>query len=180
MKPSALCCWMVLAGLLASPAVLAQKAHKAHEHGVAKLEVAMAGSGITVTLDTPLDSIVGFERAPRTDAERARAAKAEATLRAAGELFAFDAAAGCTLAKVDLKAPVLGWGGPPPAKDTGHAELEASFEFGCRDATKVRALEHQLFAAFASLKRLNVQVAGPRGQVQAVLRPGATRVNLAR
>jgi hypothetical protein len=155
-------------------------AHKAHEHGAAKLDVAVAGTAVTVTLDTPLDSIVGFERAPRNDAERARVAKAEAALRDAAKLFAFDAAAGCTAGKVELKAPVLGWGGAPPAKDTGHADLEASFEFACQDATKLRALEHRLFAAFASLKRIDVQVAGPRGQVQAVLRPGATRVNLVR
>jgi hypothetical protein len=170
------CISMVLAALLAAPV----RAHKAHEHGVARLDVAVAGNSITVTLDTPLDSIVGFERAPRNDAERARVAKAEASLREAAQLFVFDAAAGCTAGKVELKAPVLGWGGAPPAKETGHADLEASWEFSCRDAGKARAMEHGLFAAFVPLKRVNVQVAGPRGQVQAVLRQGATRVNLAR
>lgn len=169
---------LVAAALLAFAATA--PAHKAHEHGAAKLDVAVSGNAIVLTLDTPLDSVVGYERAPRNEAERNRATQAEATLRDAGKLFAFDTAAGCSAGKVELKAPVLGWGGAPPAKETGHADLEATFEFSCQDATKARALEHQLFTAFKSLKRIDVQVAGPRGQVKATLRPGTTRVALVR
>lgn len=174
-----LCKPLWCAALLAA-ATLPAQAHKAHEHGAAKLDVAVSGNTIVLMLDTPLDSIVGFERAPRNDAERARVAKAEAMLREPAKLFAFDAAAGCTAGKVELKAPVLGWGGAPPAKETGHADLEASFEFSCQDAAKARALEHQLFASFSALKRIDVQVAGARGQVRATLRAGTTRLNLVR
>jgi hypothetical protein len=37
-----------------------------------------------------------------------------------------------------------------------------------------------LFDAFPALSRINVQVAGPKGQVQAVLRKPASRVKLTR
>ena len=174
-------CARLALSLALATALTTADAGKAHEHGVAKLDIALAGSGIVVLLDTPLDSIVGFERAPRSDAEKTRVVAAEARLRDATQLFQLDTSAGCTLAKVVLKAPVLGWGGAAvPEKDTGHADLDASFEFQCRDASRAGAMQLGLFDAFPALSRINVQVAGPKGQVQAVLRKPASRVKLTR
>jgi Protein of unknown function (DUF2796) len=174
------CCRLVLA--LGTAFVLTPAdAGKAHEHGVARLDIALAGNSIVVLLDTPLDSIVGFERAPRGDAELAKVAAAEKTLRNAARLFQLDTSAGCTASKVGLKAAVLGWGAAVVSeKDSGHAELAASFEFQCRDASRAGAMQIGLFDEFPALARLNVQVAGPKGQVQAVLRKPANRVKLTR
>ena len=85
----------------------AAHAGKAHEHGVAKVDVAIEGSKLTVALQSPLDSLLGFERAPRTDAERKAAADMLARLRSGGALFKADAAAQCTLSKAEVTAPVL-------------------------------------------------------------------------
>ena len=87
-------------------------AGKAHQHGVAQLDVAVEPTRVTLELDTPLDNLLGFERAPRTDAERAVVDKALARLRAADGLFRIDGAAGCTLAKVSLVSAVLGLAAP--------------------------------------------------------------------
>jgi len=59
-----------LAGVLMLLAAGAQAAPQAHEHGVARLSVAVDGKRRTIELDAPLDGWLGFERAPRTDAER--------------------------------------------------------------------------------------------------------------
>ena len=64
---------------------------------MAKLDVAVEPSRVTLELDTPLDNLLGFERAPRTDAERQQADAAVAKLKAAAGLFRIDNAAGCTL-----------------------------------------------------------------------------------
>ncbi|MGB0128732.1 MAG: DUF2796 domain-containing protein [Rhodocyclaceae bacterium] len=50
---------------LAAP-VLAVAQH-AHEHGVAKLDVASDGGALAINVESPLDNRVGFEHAPRTD-----------------------------------------------------------------------------------------------------------------
>jgi hypothetical protein len=169
-------------GLALGALALSAQAGRPHEHGVARLDVAVEPARITVFLDVALDGLVGFERAPRDDAERARADAALARLRGAGEMFRIDPAARCTLARVDLVAPVLGLG-PAPAnggKAGEHADLEGSFDFDCADAAKAGFVEVGLFEAFPRLARIDVQAATRRGQLKATLRRPAARVALPR
>jgi hypothetical protein len=177
----------VLAGAMA----VASLAHagKAHEHGVARLDIGVEAGRVVVALDMPLDNLVGFERAPRTDAERAAVAAAVAKLREAATLFRIDGAAGCTAGKVELVAAAFGLGAAPtpaaaaapaPAQDHGHADLEGSYEFTCTAGARAGFVETGLFEAFPRLKRLEVQVATPRGQMKATLRRPNARIALAR
>jgi len=154
-------------------------AARAHEHGVARVDVGVEAGRVLVWLEIPLDSLIGFERAPRTDAEREKAAAAVKQLRDGAALFRIDGQAGCELAKVDLKSPHLGLGtGAPAAGD--HAELEGSYEFKCKAGARAGFVEVGLFDAFAQLKRLELQVSTPKGQIKATLRRPASRVQLAR
>jgi hypothetical protein len=150
----------------------------AHVHGLAKLDIAVDGNRITAGLETPLDNLVGFERAPRTDAERKRADEAVAKLRDGDQMFRFDAAAGCKMASVKLDSPVLGLGSAPAgAKKDGHAELHASWEFVCRDAAQAAQVEVGLFA-FNQLKRVQVQLALPKAQLKRELKRPNGRLSL--
>lgn len=156
-------------------------AGKAHQHGVVQLDVAVEPTRLTLELDSPLDDLVGFERAPRTDAERATVEQALARLRAADQLFRIDSAAGCTLGKVTLQAPVLGLGtATPAAGKSEHADLNARFEFNCQAGQRASFLEVELFTAFPRMKRVNLQLVLPRGQMKASLLRPATRVALVR
>lgn len=162
-------------------------AGKAHQHGVAQLDVAVEATRVTLELDTPLDNLLGFERAPRTDAERALVDKTLARLRAADQLFRIDGAAGCTLAKVTLESAVLGLAAPgvdaakaAEAAKGDHAELSGRYEFSCKAGNRAGFVEVNLFEAFAPLKRIELQLVLPRGQMKATLARPATRVALAR
>ena len=62
--------------------LVANAAGKAHVHGIAKLDVAVEATKITVQLESPLDNLLGYERAPRTDAERRQADAMVARLKA--------------------------------------------------------------------------------------------------
>jgi hypothetical protein len=154
-------------------------AHKAHEHGVAKLDIGFDRGRLTVTLDTPLDNLVGFERAPRTDTERKAADAAVAALRDGGAMFRVDPAAQCTPRAVEISsAPLkLGAGGRQAAE--GHADLEAAYEFDCA-GTPPAFVEVGLFEAFRRMARIDVQSATPKGQRKAVLKRPAKRIELAR
>ena len=166
-----------LAVVLAALWVPAQAAPHAHEHGVAKLSVAVDGNTLTIDLDAPLDGFLGFERAPRTDAERKAATDLLARLRDAAGLFKPDPAAGCKAGEVKIDAPVL----EPGAKAKGeHAELEAQFSFQCAQPQALRMLDVGLFDAFKRLQRIDVQVAGAKGQAKATLKRPARSVMLAR
>lgn len=169
-------------------------AHRAHEHGVASLDVAIDGNTVSIAIDAPLDGFVGFERAPRTEAERRRAAQVLAQLRQPETLFAADAAAGCApvAAETQVRAPVLepaaapGKAGAASAAGTAgtaggdHADLEAAYVFRCTQPDALRALELRLFEVFARLQRIDVQIASGQGQAKQTLRRPQRSLSLPR
>lgn len=155
-------------------------AGKAHEHGVARLDLAVESGRLTLDLDTPLDNLLGFERAPRSNAERERVALVLARLRDAGTLFRIDPAAGCTPAKVELVSAALGLGAGAATQD-GHGELEGHFEFTCQAGARAGFVDvGGLFKAGVRLRRVELQVVTAKGQMKATLVPTASRVVLAR
>ena len=156
-------------------------AHGAHEHGVVKLDIAIEAGKISVQMESPLDNLIGFEHAPRNDAERQRAAAAVKRLRAAEALFKIDPAAGCTLAHVDLVSAPLQLGhAEPGAVDDGHADLDGSFEFNCKDTAQAAFIDIGLFSTFEAMQRIDVQIAAPKGQSKRTLRRPAFRITMAR
>lgn len=149
-------------------------AGKAHEHGAAKLNIATDGKQLTINLEAPLDSFLGFERAPKNAAEKAKVDAAVAQLNAGDKLFKIEAAAGCRLAKTTLMAPVIGVGVPAPVADkSGHGDLDGEFVFDCQDSSKVTQIDVALFDAFPNMKRIDVQAATAAGQIKRTLRRSA-------
>lgn len=174
--------WIVLALVCASACATAAAAGKAHEHGVMKLDVAIEGKMLSITIDSPLDSFLGFERAPRSDAERKAAADLLTRLRGPGQgmpLFTPDAAAECTLSTATVQAPALEARQTPAGAD-GHADLDASYTYTCARPDLLKSLDVGLFDAWRRLKRIDVQVAGPQGQTRLVLMRPARHIRLAR
>ena len=176
-------CLAFLAAIGLPAVARAQRAHGAHEHGVAALTVAIDGQALLVELISPLDNLVGFERAPKNAAERAALAEAGRRLRDAGAMFALPPAAGCRLEAVDIESPwplsaatpAPGSGGQPPAHDArgGHEDVVASYRFACVQPAALERLEVGAFAQFPRLRTLRVEHAGARGQGAAVLTPAA-------
>ena len=156
--------------------LVANAAGKAHVHGIAKLDVAVEATKITVQLESPLDNLLGYERAPRTDAERRQADAMVARLKAGDAMFRIDPAAQCTLGEVELASSALKLGQPDPSEE-GHADIDGTFEFNCADATKATFIDVGLFE-FKRMQRLEVQVAAPRGQFKRDLKRPAARIVL--
>jgi hypothetical protein len=151
------------------------------------LDITVDRKQINLRLDIPLDNLLGYERAPRTDAERSQAQAVVKQLNDAATLVRVDSAAGCSVSRVALESAELGLpeadAAPAPkegAKDSGHADLVADYEFSCTDTSKARAVTLGLFEAFPRLRRIEVQAATPRGQLKAVLTRPNSRVALAR
>jgi len=155
--------------LLAFATPAAAQAHKAHSHGVAQLEVAIDGPTIKLKLESPLDSLLGFERAPRNDAERDRVRVMAQALRSGP--FVPTAAARCRLERVSLRSAVLapellGESGPAAGgkADDEHVDLDAGFVYRCEDPKALAGVDVMLFDHFKRLRRVDTQVAGPKGQ----------------
>ena len=146
-----------------------------HEHGAVKLDVAVEGNRVSLLLDSPLANLVGFERAPRTDAERQRVDSAIAALQAAATLFRVDAAAGCTPGQVSLNASALE--GQQAGAEAGHADIDASYAFKCSRGAPA-FIEVRLFEAFPAVQRVDVQFVTITAQAKRTLTRPATRLSL--
>lgn len=164
--------WLLLAAPLG-----AQAQGHAHAHGVAQLDIAVDAKQIVVQFESPLDNLVGFERAPRTDSERKRAEEAVARLKDGQAMFRFDPAAGCALMRTNLDSPPLGLGDGSTRPQPGHADLFGSWEFSCADAAKASYVDVGLFA-FQQLKRVQVQLALPKTQAKSELKRPKARISL--
>ena len=175
---------------MAAPAV----AQHAHVHGAARLEISVDQQRVNLRLESPLESLLGFERAPRTEKERT-AVKAMAERFARPDaLFVLTPAARCVVGTSRIDAPVAGLGsksvadaqstaagkavpgGAKKSAQADHAELEAQFVFQCEDVAKLQGVEVRLFDAFNGLRQLDVQAVTPLGQKSLRLTPSKRQV----
>lgn len=165
-------CLLTFLALAAAP-VLAEHHHEhhehgAHQHGVAQLEVAVDGNTLTIHLESPLDNLLGFEHAPRTEPQRLAARNLLRTLRQGERLFAPTVAAGCKLAEAKVEAPVL----EGQAGAGEHADLDADWRFTCAQPALLTGMKVGLFAKYPGLKRLDAAVVSGKGQRAAKLTRG--------
>ncbi|WP_420825440.1 zinc uptake protein ZrgA [Vibrio astriarenae] len=71
--------------------------HGAHVHGEVEFNVAQDANELLIEIVAPGADVVGFERAPETDAEKQALQQAIATLEQPEQLFSFPANANCAL-----------------------------------------------------------------------------------
>ncbi len=176
---SPLLCMLLLA---AGPAA-AQKSHGAHVHGLVKVGVAVDGKTLSVEIEAPLDSLVGFESRPRSAAQR-QAAQAALQQFQQPQWLRPDAAALCRLDSQDVQGealqPAPAGAAPAAGKSEPHAELLATYRYTCAAPAQLAGLDITLAALFKRIERMDVQVAGAQRQGQQSLRGQATRVLLRR
>jgi len=162
-----------LATLLAAAPLAAMAQAAAHVHGQLRLDVAVEGPTVVIEMESPLDNFVGFEHAPKTDAEKKTAEEAIAQLRAADQLFKIDPAANCKLGPVTLRSAALGLG-KAEASPEGHADLDGTFAFNCTNAAAAKFIDIGLFGAFKGPRQIDAQIVAPQGQFKRTLkRPNA-------
>ena len=145
--------FLLLTSALISLPVYAQKSHV---HGEGKLDVSIDGGTITLNLELPLDALVGFERAPKNDKEKAALASAEKLLNETSTLWIPTAAAKCTVHSTEVSMPKFTAG--------EHADVDAQYVFRCSAPTMLKSVDTTIFKQFKRLYRLETQRMGPVGQ----------------
>jgi hypothetical protein len=151
----------------------------AHVHGVAKLGVAVQDKAVTITLESPLDSVIGFEHRPTTAPQRASVEALQTRLKTPQELFRFDGQAACTFRRGKAESAIFQPPAPGGVADE-HADLDAEFEFTCAHPDRLTTLEVGLFQAYPKLQRLEVDVATGKGQFKRDLRSPQRTISLVR
>jgi hypothetical protein len=151
----------------------------AHVHGIAHMSIAAEGSRILVELTSPAASLIGFERAPRTDDERATLALAKENLMAGDAMIRFNTEATCRLetAEIDAAFAEAGHGHSHGhthdhgAEEDAHADFQVSYSFACDRPNELGSAALGLFAGFPALERVLVQYVTDEGQGGAELTP---------
>lgn len=170
---------VILSAILAAAAAFAadQPAsgqHPAHQHGAARLQVSLEGGALLIAYDGPAENILGFEHAPKTDAQKKTVARAEEQLKQPGRLFVTPPAADCRAqpARIEMKLPASGSG-------ETHSEIEAEWRWECTKPAALTHIDIGLFKAFPRLKQLSAQIVTAQGQKTAVLKPNTARLKIA-
>lgn len=145
----------------------------AHEHGAGRLDAVIEQGRISLSLELPLDTLVGFERAPRSDKEKQALSAAAEMLKNGTALFVPTAAAQCRLASADVRVAHLP-GVESPAGE--HADAVASYVFECANPAALTAIETTVFKSLPRLYRLALQRSGPTGQGGGRLTPKAPTI----
>jgi len=157
--------------LLFAGTALAHKGHKAHEHGVASVSIAVDKTQVGVDLEVPGVDIFGFEHPPHGTAQKQAVANALTSLRTQPlVLFQLPADLGCKATKVDVKANGMEETPKAPAKlakatpkstkqpEEDHADVDASYIFSCQKAPDGAAMQLGLLKAFPHIHLARVQV----------------------
>jgi hypothetical protein len=179
-------------------------AQGAHEHGIAKLNVAVDGQSLTIELESPLANMVSFEHEPTTEEQKKEVSDMAGKLRRADEIFVPSQAAECRLTQVKLESDALdeallsaensgrpddhdheAEGGSSGHKghdhdgdidDDAHGEIEGEFVFSCARPDKLDSMEVKLFDHFSGFHKINVQLVSPKGQKAFELAPKSAKL----
>lgn len=148
---------------------LSAHAGKGHVHGAGSVDIGIEQGRITVSLDLPLDAAVGFERAPKTDREKADLSATEKALNDAERLFVPTPAAKCSIESKRVTVPFTD--GKPANSGDAHADIEAEYVYRCAEPAALKGIETSVFQHFKRLYRLDVRRVGPQGQAAGRLTP---------
>ncbi len=184
MRPSLLP--MVLVAALVGAPVVAHEQH-AHVHGLAHADVAIDGARVEITLRATAYDLVGFERAPADEAEKAKVQAARALMLDHARLWRFSVAAGCVAQAPVLEVPATeamghdhghGHDHDHGHDHGGHVDWQARYRFDCATPAALRAIDAAVFDAVPGVRTLEVQLIDAGGARALTLVPGQARIDL--
>lgn len=172
----------------------------AHEHGAARLDIALSGKTLELQIDGAAYGFLGFERAPEGAEEVGLVEQAQLMLNNASALYAWEAAAGCTAqaARIDASLPEAAAGSGDEDHDHdhahdhdhehaheghddehgGHSNWRSYHRFECSRPEALGAIEVRLFQHFPKLERIDYQLVTDTAQDGGRLTPGQSVIRL--
>ena len=157
MQSTSLHCTLgLMLGLVVSVAAAQTKPHAhhhAHAHGQGELELSIEKGRIQGMLRVPMESLLGFEHAPKTDAQRAQVSNLRKRLEDPSNLVAPPTAAGCQPTSVVAESSMF-----TGTVKGDHSELVYSFEWNCAKPDQLMNLDLPIFTSHKRLKQLEVSL----------------------
>jgi hypothetical protein len=128
----------------------AHEQHAAHEHGVARLGIAVGTEGLEISLDSPAANLAGFEHVPTADADKQKVKDMVEKLEAGDELFTLNAEAGCELKDTEVLSALHGdeMQTPATAELGEHSDMNVTWSYACAKPAELKEVAVRLFSAF--------------------------------
>lgn len=145
--------------------------HGVHEHGKVTFNVALEGQELVVELDAPAANVIGFEHAPRTEAEKAKVRDRATWLQAGQELITFPVAAACRFREAKLEAPQ--W-----QEAESHADYELRLTYRCDRPQRLEWLQLSLLGGLQEVHEARVNLLTPSRQGSETVKSAETRIKL--
>lgn len=152
----------------------------AHEHGIARMDIALDGRSLEIELDSPSMNIVGFEHDASTAEDKAKVANARELMLKSQALFNLPLDAKCAVTMQKLQSPLFGDkleadddhdddNHAPEKGEAGeehhHSEVHAHYVFVCDSPAALKKLDlSHIFKTFPGTHKIQVQLIGPSGQ----------------
>ena len=108
----------ILTGVAFAASEDGHREHEAHEHGRGMLDIVAEGEELVVEFRIPAANVVGFEHAPRDDAEHEAVRMAAETFRDPASVLALPAEAECEVEEAE--AGIVGMGAEEHDDDHAH------------------------------------------------------------
>jgi len=176
------------AGLLLPMLTYAEKRQiSAHEHGTAKVMMAMEGEKLHLEFEVSSDSLVGFEHFPESDKDRKVFASATTLLSIPSNLFGIPDEAECIMVGINVSQTLFSGeikhhegehdehgdehdesksdkdndhekgGDHDEHKDEVHSEFHASYLWNCHHAEDLDAIQTLFMKVFPRIEDVRVQ-----------------------
>jgi len=168
-----------------SPA--AQPDSRAHQHGVARLELLKQASDLHITLYATGMDLLGFEQQPQTASDRDTINKVSALLSAPDKLFQIEGAKCSPVTQqsnlTELPKKLLSAHSHKQADDHEHghstySDIETTYHFSCSASHTPIQVQVQLFSLFPALLRIDTSWITEQGQSAARLTPAKPQLRL--
>jgi hypothetical protein len=147
--------------------VAQQTKQQAHLHGYAELTLALEGSALEISFESPAANIVGFEHKPTSNEQLQVIDSAQQILSTPAELFSLSAG-NCSLTEMNTDFPAIlndqafASGNSESAhnesahkaEQESHSEITASYKFHCPQGEKLNTIGVNLINRFPRIEKI--------------------------
>lgn len=166
-----------------------RRQHDAHEHGHAAMQVVLEGAELAINIEAPGMDIVGFERAPKGDAEKGRIQQAVTKLEDVTAMFALPEKAMCSVTEAHAELASLEADEDDHSehkhsdhKDdredeaSNHSAFHGHYAWRCKNPEALGHIDVRYFEVFPATAEIEGQIIGPNGQSAQELTAKSARI----
>ena len=173
--------FLVLVCVFVSFDILAQVARQkdSHEHGAAKLMMAMEGKKLQVEFEVPSESLIGFEHFPKSQSNRKNFNEAIKNLSDPSKLFSMPNKAECLLVGTNVSQSLFSneeyhghdeskkeeeHGHDEAVKSEIHSEFKSNYYWNCQHLDEIDSIGTELMTFFPRIEEIRVNWISNYGQ----------------